>query len=173
MPDLGHATNEHCDLTHYGIQPDVVEALFKSVVDWLRGEDLPWTQTRYVNVFEGPQGRTVVELLFFHYDGPPEREIGGGGEFNHCKLYLYDDHVSVNFTGENSDTYCGLNFKYSTKWFESNKGLLGFIVSYLNEHLTKIFETDPTRFNGFDKDVESIKSVVAIADGVLQGHIVA
>lgn len=168
-----HQSSDSCALENYGIKKDVVDSLFNSIVWWLEGKDLPWNQTKYINVFVGPQDRTVVELLFFHYDGPVEREVGGGGEYNHCKLYLYDDHVSINFTGENADSYCGINFKYVTKWTETHHGLLRFITDYLNTHLTKIFETEPHRFNGTDLEVENIKRTVAMADGVLKGEVLS
>lgn len=173
MPDIDRTDADHCNLSNYGIHKHVVDAIFKSVVWWLEGKDLPWNQSRYVNVFEGPHGRTVAELLFFHYDGPPEREIGGGGEYNHCKFYLYDDHCNITFTGENAESFCGINFKYSTRWAETDTGLLRFLVDYVNAYLTKIFETDPHRFNGLDKEVEHLKSVVAIMEGVLKGQIVS
>ncbi len=172
MPDIDRTTSDSCNLIDYGIHKDVVDALFKSIVWWLEGKDLPWNQTRYVNVSIGPHNRTVAELLFFHYDGPPEREIGGGGEYNHCKLYLYDDHCNITFTGENTETFCGIVFKYSTRWAETDKELLGFLLEYLNKHLTKIFESDPHRYNGFDKEVEHLKMVVAIIEGVLKGQVI-
>lgn len=172
MVDANQSTDT-CELKNYGIKQDVVDSLFKSIVWWLEGRDLPWTQTKYVNVFKGPLDRVVVELLFFHYDGPPETEVGGGGEYNHCKMYLYDDHVSVMFTGESIPNNCGLTFKYSTKWTSTDSGLLGFIHGYLNDFLNKIFEADPTRFSGTDLEVETVKHVVSLIDGVLKGDVLA
>lgn len=172
MHDIDRTNSDTCNLINYGIRMNVVDALFKSIVWWLDGKDLPWNQTRHLNVFRGPVGRTVAELLFFHYDGPPDREIGGGGEYNHCKLYLYDDHCNISFTGDNPETFCGIWFKYSTRWAETDKGLLVYLLGYLNQHLTKIFESDPHRFNGFDKEVEHVKAVVGIIEGVLSGQVI-
>lgn len=166
-----------CELENYGIKRDVVDSLFKSIVWWLEGKDLPWTQTKYVNVFQGPLDRVVVELLFFHYDGPPETEVGGGGEHNHCKIYLYDDHVTIMFTGENDGdrlpTNCGITFKYSTKWTSTDSGLLGFLYTYLNDFLNKLFESDPGRFSGTDLEVETLKHMVSLIDGVMKGDVLA
>lgn len=166
MPDT-KLSNESCDLIDYGIHSDVVDALFKSIVWWLEGKDLPWTQTKYVNVFVGPLGRTVVELLFFHYDGPTEREVGGGGEYNHCKLYLYDDRCNIAFVGDNTDTLCGITFKYSTLWKDTNVMLLRFIHDYLNDYMSKIFESEPNRFNGMDVEIEAIKPIVVTIAEIL------
>ena len=151
-----------CVLTNYGIGGEVVDVIFDSITRWLRGGDLPWHQTRYINVFKGPENKAVAELLFFHYDGPPEREIGGGGEFNHCKMYLYEDKCNISFTGENSEDFCGITFKYSTPWVETNPGLLNFLYQYIGQHLDKIFNTKPARFNGGDLEVEHLKLIMNI-----------
>lgn len=171
--DLASSVANDCNLTDYGINDVVVNALFKSIVAWLEGKNLAWSQSRYVNVFIGPQDRTVAELLFFHYDGPPEREIGGGGEHNLCKLYLYADHCNITFVGEQTEAFCGITFKYSTRWAETDRSLLRFISQYVNAHLMGIFEAEPARFNGFDTEVEHLKTVVGIVDGVLNGQVVA
>jgi hypothetical protein len=173
MPSVDVRTrNDSCSLVNYGIGEGLVSDIFRTIVKWMRGDGLPWNQTRYINVFAGPDGRKVVELLFFHYDGPPEREIGGGGEFNYCKLYLYDDHIAVNFVGENDDSYCGLTFKYSVRWSSAEHEVLEFVAEYLSEHLNKVFDSEPRRFDGTDREVEAIKDIYSITKSVMTGHII-
>ena len=160
-------------LRPYGIQSDVIDALFKSIVSWLQGEALPWTTSQYITTYPGPMDRTVVELLFYHYDGPPHKEIGGGGEFNHARIHLYDDKCVVSFNGDAKDEGSCINFKYSTRWVDTDPGLLNFIVAFLTVHLTNVFEQDPTKFNGMNKEIEAIKEVLNIAKGVVHGDILA
>ena len=173
MSDIDLTRSDTCHLIDYGVHMDVVDALFKSIVWWLEGNDLPWKQSRYVNVFKGPQSRTVTELLFFHYDGPAQQEVGGGGENNYCKLYLYDDHCNITFTGNNTEAFCGINFKYSTRWAETDKKLLQFLHDLLTARLNMIFIAEPHRYKGFDREVEHLKSLVDIMQGVLKGQVIA
>lgn len=165
--------SQACNLSDYGIKNETVNKLFDDIVHWLCGKDLVWNQTHYINAYKGPNNRMVIEMMFFHYNGPPEREIGGGGERNYCRLYLYDDRVTVNFNGDNSEEFCGIAFKYSTKWAETNRGLLKFISGFLNTHLSGLFHSDPSKFRGDDDLVEASKSAIAIADGVLHNQIIS
>lgn len=161
--------SNRCHLNNYGIGKETVDSLFRAIVGWLREENLPWKQTKYINYFKGPMGRCVIELLFFHYDGPPEREVGSGGELNHCKLYLYNDHLTLNFTGEDSEKSCGINFKYTTKWYETDEGLMRFLLEYLNAYLMRVFGVEPRRFDGNDEEIECIKSTVDNIERTLAG----
>jgi hypothetical protein len=168
MPHLKSA----CDLTDVGVNTALVSHIFRDIVKWMEGDGLPYNRTNYVNAFIGPDGRMVVELLFFHYDGPPEREIGGGGELNHCKVYLYMDRVSVNFVAENDDSGCGLNFKYITRWVEVDPSMLAFFAKHLSQHLDKIFDTEPRRFSTNDFEVEAVKAVYNITKSVMTGQVI-
>lgn len=165
--------SDHCHLTNYGIKQNTIDALFGNIVDWLEGKKLKWKQTNYLTVFLGPQSRVAAELLFFHYDGPAEREIGSGGERNVCRMYLYDDHCSLNFIGDDADSICGLHFKYSTRWAETDRRLLKFLVVFVNKHLAKVFENEPARFKGADFEVEHLKTLVSIISDVLEGQVIA
>lgn len=156
--------DQRCSLSNCGVNKDVVNTLFDTIVKWLRGENLPWTMSKYIKMFSGPENRKVVELLFFHYDGPPEAEVGSGGELNHCKLYLYDDRVSVNFLCEGDDpaALCSLAFKYTMRWFEVHNGLMTFLQEYLNQHLKKVFESEPRRFDGSDDEIQTMTELVDV-----------
>lgn len=161
-----------CSLNDYGVRDATVDAIFEDIVKWLSGDGLVWNQTKYINSYTGPNGRTVIELLCFHYDGPSGREVGSGGEDNYCRLYLYDDRVAISFNADNGEESCGITFRYSTSWAETDRGLLKFISDYLNSHLTTLFNSDPIKFRGDNELVEAAKNVILIADGVMHNQIV-
>lgn len=164
---------EPCNLAKYGIHQATVDSIFSSIVHWLKGEDLEWNQSRYLKVFNGPSNRIVAEFIFFHYNGPPEREMGSGGEFNNCKIYLYDTHCSLSFTAANDEAGCGLSFKYSMRWAEADHGFLSYMLGVIEEHQMKIFESDPNRFGGRDDEVEHFKNLSAVISGVLNGQVIS
>lgn len=161
--------DQRCNLSQFGIGRDFLDVMFFTIVNWLEGKELPYQQTKYINHYNGPSGKSVVELMFFHYDGPPEAEVGGGGEHNHCKLYLYDDHMNIVFVAEGESSMCGLTFKYSSKYWETDHYLMRFLIAYLNTHQMRIFENEPRRFNGMDPEVEAVKKVVDAMNLALSG----
>lgn len=163
--------DKRCHLSNYGVDKDVIDILFRTIVRWLKEDSLPWTRTSYINLINGPQGRSVIELLFFHYNGPPEAEVGSGGELNYCKMYLYEGHVSINFLCEGDDpsALCSLSFKYSTKWYETDIGLMVFLVEYLNAYMKKVFEATPRRFDGTDNEMNTIMELASTMERTMAG----
>jgi hypothetical protein len=156
-----------CQLGNYGVSDEHLSATFLVIVDWLNGKGLPWQQTRYINLFLGHDGKPVVELLFFHYDGPPEHEIGCGGELNYCKIYLYHDRVTTNFMAENSTGECSFSFKYSSAWTETDRHLLEWIESYL---VSGVFARPKTVWSELEE--REFNTILGIIGGVLRNEIV-
>ncbi len=159
-----------CLLTNYGISQQTVDSVISDMVGWMSGDNLTWTQTRYISHYIGPGNNPVVELLFFHYDGIAGRELGQGGENNYAKLYLYREHCTLSFNGDDGENCCALRFKYSTKWQETSPVLCDFLFRYLNQHLFKVFANEPRRFNGSDSEIEVIKVMVELLGRMVQMH---
>ena len=162
-----------CALDAYGVSETVTTNLINDILNWLNGVTTQWTMTTYTNVYTGPDGRFVIELLNFHYDGQPEHEIGSGCELNHCTIYLYDDHVSLHFTADTGSGTCGLTFKTANRWSEVDKGLLSYIIRRLREYQAEQRTKFPHRFDGTDQQIEFVKSISVLADGALKGNVFA
>lgn len=159
-----------CDLRNFGISPSVVRGLIVDIVAWMEGKNLKWHQSKFIALHVGPKDENIVELMFFHYDGLPGREFGGGGEDNCAKLYLYPDHCKLSFVGEDANYECGLRFKYTSKWEDTDSVLCLFLFRYLNDHVLHLYNTAPQRFDGTDREVEAFKSMMQLMDSLIIPH---
>lgn len=158
---------ERTALKDYGVGTNTPNIILGDISSWLNDATLPWNRTNYLNVVRMMNDSHIVEMLFFHFDGPDGKEMGTGGELNNCKIYLCKDRVDVSFTANNKHNHCALVFKYSTPWIETDHGILRVISKKLNEHISNIRREGHDRIGDDQTEIIVIKAIAAIADNTI------